>query len=504
MSQDHSANVDPIVPDSAASPGPEGASPGDSDAASASEVNDGADPQGGSAAEPLALGAPVGVPRGRHLVSIDDLSLAEIRALFERADRYAADLRAFAGTCPDRILASLFYEPSTRTRLSFESAMLRLGGGVITAADMKTSSAKKGESLADTVRVVSGAYSDLIVLRHSSEGAARLATRYSTVPVVNAGDGSHEHPTQTLCDLYTLWVERGRLEGLDVVLAGDLRYSRTIHSFIYALARFGANIVCVPQAGLELPEYVLQRLREEYGAEPVRADAASLGDLSEASDAVYITPNKPHQLSLFTETKQLRVDRVDAVYMTRPQTERYPELTETGRYMQLGQDSMAVRGLQDAVVMHPLPRRDEISADLDADPRSVYFKQASRGVPMRMAILAFLLGELEIPDARPPAAPVLYDLPQLPGGGGNPCPNDNCISHTETRHVAPAYRLLARHPLRAACGYCDQELSFGWVGDRGSRQSWRAGAPEARRVRPERLVFLADEAEARRRGYREA
>lgn len=451
--------------------------------------------------DPLALGVPGGTVRGRHLVSIDDLSLAEIRALFQRADQYAGDLRAFAGSCPGRIVASLFYEPSTRTRLSFESAMLRLGGGVITAADMQQSSAKKGESLADTVRVVSGAYSDLIVLRHSSEGAARLATRYSAVPVVNAGDGSHEHPTQTLCDLYTLWVERGRLEGLDVVLAGDLRYSRTIHSFIYALARFGANIVCVPQPGLELPEYVLQRLREEYGAEPVSADAASLGELSEASDAVYITPNKPHQLSLFTETKQLRVDRVDAVYMTRPQTERYPELTETGRYMQLGQSSMAVRGLQDAVVMHPLPRRDEISEDMDADPRSVYFKQASRGVPMRMAILAFLLGELEIPGARPPAPPVIYDLPQLPDGSGNPCPNNNCISHTETRHVQPAYRLLARHPLRAACGYCDQELSFAWVGDRVSRGAWPADSAEGRRVRPERLVFGADESEMRRRGF---
>ena len=261
----------------------------------------------------------------RHLVSIDDLSLTEIRALFEAARSFSKDLRAQSGVCRGMIAASLFYEPSTRTRLSFESAMLRLGGGVITAAEVTALSAAKGESLADTVRVVGGAYADAIVLRHPSEGAARLASAYSPIPVINAGDGSHEHPTQTLCDLYNLWEERGRIEGLDVVMAGDLRYSRTIHSFVYALARFGANIVCVPQAGFELPEYVVQRLRQEFGVEPQRADASRLGDLSSESDVVYMTPQKPHQLSLFTDARGFSIDRVDAVYMTRPQTERYAE-----------------------------------------------------------------------------------------------------------------------------------------------------------------------------------
>jgi aspartate carbamoyltransferase catalytic subunit len=192
--------------------------------------------------------------RIRHLVSVEDLATAEILELFGHAKRYSSDLRAWSDVCRGRILASLFYEPSTRTRLSFESAMQRLGGGVLTAAEMSSSRASTGESLADTVRVVSGAYADLIVLRHPSEGAARLAAEFARVPVVNAGDGSHEHPTQTLCDLYTLWIEKERLEGLSVVLAGDLRYSRTIHSFVYALARFGANIVCVPHRGLELPD----------------------------------------------------------------------------------------------------------------------------------------------------------------------------------------------------------------------------------------------------------
>ncbi|MEZ6020633.1 MAG: aspartate carbamoyltransferase [Planctomycetota bacterium] len=231
----------------------------------------------------------------RHLVSIDDLSLDEIRSLFEHADRFASDPRGFADTCRGMISASLFYEPSTRTRLSFESAMLRLGGGVLTAAEMRNSSASKGESLADTVRVVGGGYADVIVLRHSSEGAARLAAEYSPVPVINAGDGAHEHPTQTLCDLYNLHVERGGIEGLEVVLAGDLKYSRTVHSFAYALARFNANIICVPQPGFEMPRYVLRRLQEQFGVEPVRADVRRLGDLAGKSDAVYLTPQKPHQ-----------------------------------------------------------------------------------------------------------------------------------------------------------------------------------------------------------------
>jgi aspartate carbamoyltransferase catalytic subunit len=361
---------------------------------------------------------------------------------------------------------------------------------------METSSAQKGESLADTVRVVSGAYADILVLRHPSEGAARLASHVSAVPVVNAGDGSHEHPTQTLCDLYTLWTERGRLDGLEIVLAGDLRHSRTIHSFIYALARFGASIVCVPHHGLELPDYVLKRLRESYGAEPVRADAKRLGSLAEASDAVYITPQKPHQLSLFTEATELPIKHVDAVYMTRLQTERFGDTAPPSEYMQLGPSLLQADSLRDAVVMHPLPRRDEISADLDSDPRGVYFKQASRGVPVRMAILGWLLGALDLPSESAPAPPRLYEVLV----GENPCPNPTCISRTEDRHVRPTYRLLSRHPLQAACGFCDHELPFAFVGSPAERRFWTPADATARRLPPAGLVFLRDEVQARALG----
>ena len=437
------------------------------------------------------------MPRIRHLVSVDDLSISEIDELFRRAKSFSEDLRAWSDLCRGQILASLFYEPSTRTRLSFESAMQRLGGGVLTAAEMSSSSAAKGESLADTVRVVSGSYADLIVLRHPSEGSARLAAEFSRVPVINAGDGSHEHPTQTLCDLYTLWIEKGRLEGLDIVLAGDLRYSRTIHSFVYALARFGANIVCVPHRGLELPDYVVRRLREEYGAEPVRADTSDLGDLARESDAVYLTPQKPHQLSLFTDSRGLRVDRVDAVYMTRPQTERHSDSEVAASYMRLSQSAMSAAPLREAIVMHPLPRRDEIAAELDDDPRSLYFTQAARGVPVRMAILALLLGRLDL-EAKPPELETrLFPVEE----GSNPCPNTNCITHTEKRHQRLAFKLISRDPLRAACGYCAQEIPIALVGCTTTRHFHARDSATARKIRPDHLVFFRDEAQAMALGF---
>lgn len=434
----------------------------------------------------------------RNLITVDDLSVDQILELFTHAQAFENDPRGFAELGRGHLAASLFYEPSTRTRLSFESAMQRLGGGVVTAADMRASSATKGESLADTVRVVS-AYADLIVLRHPSEGAAELASRYARVPVVNAGDGSHEHPTQTLCDLYTLWIDKGGIEGLDVVLAGDLRYSRTIHSFVYALARFGANLVCVPQPGLELPHYVVQRLKAEYKAEPMRADASALGDLAGESDAVYLTPNKPHQLSLFTDAKGFEVQSVDAVYMTRPQTERHGDGPQSKTpYMRLGSDQMAAGSLKRAVVMHPLPRRDEISEDLDDDPRSRYFQQAARGVPIRMAILAYLLGLIEL-EAKPRKR--RGSTPLTIADERNPCVNATCVSHTERRHRELFCLVTSRNPLRAVCGYCHQELPFELVGSQATKSFHERNANAVQSLATDELVLLRTLEEAQELGF---
>src|SRR5436305_3163405 len=245
-------------------------------------------------------------PATRHIVSINDLTDREIETVFDVAQSFLRELpdsrvpyRIGRSTkiASDCILASLFYEPSTRTRLSFESAMLRLGGEVITSADPATSSAAKGESLADSVRVIAN-YADILVIRHPRDGAARLAAEYSPIPVINGGDGSHEHPTQTLCDLFLLKKKNKRIKNLKVAISGDLRGSRTIHSFVYALARFGATIMPMAAKGMELPDHVDRRLREEFRCQMVSAKKGKGEDSS--LDALYVTPEEPHQQSLFS------------------------------------------------------------------------------------------------------------------------------------------------------------------------------------------------------------
>jgi len=202
----------------------------------------------------------------RSLVTMDDLSNPEIETLFSLADEMSGSMNDQFGICRGKVMASLFFEPSTRTRLSFETAMHRLGGSVITAADMKSTSMAKGESIADMARVI-GSYADIIVMRHPWEGAAKVVSDYAGIPVINGGDGGHQHPTQTLCDLYTIQKERKTIKGLNVALWGDLKYGRTIHSLIFALAKFGANIIFCPTPGLEVPDHVIDKLIKEYGGE---------------------------------------------------------------------------------------------------------------------------------------------------------------------------------------------------------------------------------------------
>src|SRR6204780_4092714 len=270
-------------------------------------------------------------PLTRHIVSINDLSNAEIETIFEVAQGFLKELadakipyRLGRGTnvASKFILASLFYEPSTRTRLSFESAMLRLGGANITSADPAVSSAAKGESLADPIRVTSN-YADVIVIRHPRDGAARLAAEYSQIPVINGGDGAHEHPTQTLCDLFTLRSKHKGIKNMKGAIAGDLKGSRTIHSFVYALARFGAIIDPLPAPGMELPAHVDRRLRHEFHCRII----SKTPDQADGSiDALYVTADQPHQLSLYADPafvyRLLLQQKIDALYVTRFQKER--------------------------------------------------------------------------------------------------------------------------------------------------------------------------------------
>src|SRR5437660_4814843 len=298
-------------------------------------------------------------PATRHVISINDLSDKEIETIFDVAQSYLDELpdRHFpyrAGPSPNIasnfILASLFYEPSTRTRLSFESAMIRLGGQTSTSADPATSSAAKGESLADSVRVISN-YADIMIIRHPRDGAARLAAEYSPIPVINGGDGSHEHPTQTLCDLFLLRKKNKRLRNLKVAISGDLRGSRTIHSFVYALARFGATIMPMAAKGMELPAHVDRRLPEEFRCQMV----SGKGD-GDAIDALYVTPEEPHQQSLFSgpelETNAEAVGKkVDGVYVTRFKKERWADKEQS--YPKIDRKFLSEPKYSDASVMHP-------------------------------------------------------------------------------------------------------------------------------------------------------
>ncbi|MFQ5553079.1 MAG: aspartate carbamoyltransferase [Thermoplasmata archaeon] len=303
--------------------------------------------------------------RGEDLISITDLSEPVIYHILREAKAMVPAARGETSldTLNGRILATLFFEASTRTRLSFESAMQRLGGGVLGFGLVEGSSVTKGETLADTVKMVE-AYADAIVLRHPQEGAARLAAEFSTKPVINAGDGAGQHPTQTLLDLFTIWDEKGTLEGNRVVLLGDLKYGRTVHSLAYALALLGSDLTMVAPPTLRMPKEILERVQELGG--------------------------KPEE----TESLEDAIEAADVLYVTRIQKERFPDAQEYQRVA--GSYRIDLRVLRDAkkdlIVLHPLPRVTEIAPEVDRTPHALYFRQAFNGVPLRMALLNLILG----------------------------------------------------------------------------------------------------------------
>jgi len=368
---------------------------------------------------------------GRSLVSIDELTGPELIGLLKLAEAMA-DAIGFAGskgpTSPltplDRILAAMFYEPSTRTRLSFESAMLRLGGQVTGFAQSTSSSAAKGESLADSVRIVSG-YADVIVVRHPLEGAARVAVRASKVPVINGGDGAHLHPTQTLTDLFLLLRRKGAIEGLRIGLLGDLRHGRTVHSLAPALARLGAEVLCIAPPQLGMPRPVLKRVAEATGSPPMEVDRVD--------DVLHL---------------------LDALYVTRIQTERFEE---PGGHQEVAgayrvDSALLANAPADMLVMHPLPRVDEIDPAVDDDPRAVYFEQADGGVPVRMALIATMLGLHALPKAKVTER-ALKPLEPVTGVSGH-CDNERCVTMHEP-YVPPEFVTYADDTV---CAYCERPI----------------------------------------------
>jgi len=304
----------------------------------------------------------------RHLIDILDLSTQEIQELVDLGGRILEHPERYAHKCDGRILATLFFEPSTRTRLSFESAMLSLGGKVLGFSEAASSSAAKGESLADTIRTVS-CYSDIIAMRHPKEGAPVVAAANSQVPVINAGDGGHNHPTQTLTDLLTIHREKGRFTDLTVGFCGDLKFGRTVHSLISALSRYeGLRVALISPEELKLPSYVKAEMLKKKHIEYVQT--TDLESVMPQLDILYMT--RVQRERFFNEEDYLRLK--DSYILT-------PEKLRTAR--------------EDLCILHPLPRVNEIAVAVDQDPRACYFKQVRCGRYIRMALIMKLLGIAE-------------------------------------------------------------------------------------------------------------
>ncbi len=304
----------------------------------------------------------------RHLLDIMDLSVAEIDELIATANDIIARPAAYADVCAGKKLATLFFEPSTRTRLSFEAAMLDLGGKVLGFSDAQCSSSSKGESVADTIHVVS-CYADIIAMRHPKEGAPRVASMHSEVPVINAGDGGHNHPTQTLTDLLTISRELGRLNNFTIGFCGDLKFGRTVHSLISALSRYtGIKIVLISPEELELPDYIQRDVIDKNGLESYKT--TDLLEVMPQLDVLYMT--RVQKERFFNEDDYLRLR--DSYILT-------PDKLETAK--------------KELKILHPLPRVNEISVKIDEDPRACYFKQVRNGKFIRMALILKLLKEAE-------------------------------------------------------------------------------------------------------------
>ncbi len=355
----------------------------------------------------------------KSLISILDFSVEELDQLIATAKDIIAHPENYREACKYKKLATLFFEPSTRTRLSFEAAMLELGGSVIGFSEASSSSASKGESMADTAKILS-CYADIMAIRHPREGAPYAASRAATIPVINAGDGGHQHPTQTLADLLTISREMGRLKDLTIGLCGDLKYGRTVHSLIEAMSRYtGIKFVLISPEELKLPDYVRCNVLDKE--------------------------NIP-----YTEVTSLEdsMPELDVLYMTRIQRERFDDPAEYERLKDsyvLDVEKMKL-GKQDMCVLHPLPRVNEISVAVDDDPRAAYFRQALNGKYMRMALILKLLEEAK--DPKKPAEDtegLIYD---------RVCRNPKCISGVEQElpHIAKPSDDGVR------CIYCEQKV----------------------------------------------
>ncbi len=363
----------------------------------------------------------------RHLIDISDMTVSELDALMDTAADILAHPARYSERCHGKKLATLFFEPFTRTRLSFDAAMLELGGSVIGFSEANSSSAAKGESVADTARVI-GCYADIIAMRHPQEGAPYVASRNAGIPLINAGDGGHCHPTQTLADLFTIRREKGRLNNLTVGFCGDLKYGRTVHSLITALARYtGIKLVLISPEELRLPSYIKFEVMQKNGME--YTETASLEDAMPELDILYMTRVQGERFANQEEFLRLR----DSYILT-------PEKLETAK--------------PDLAILHPLPRVNEISVKVDADPRACYFKQVLNGKFMRMALILKLLESAEEDPTQPELDTEVLLIDRIK------CGNRRCISQTE-QELPQIFRITDRPARIGRCLYCETKAHLG-------------------------------------------
>ena len=355
----------------------------------------------------------------RSLIDITDFSVKEIDELLHTACDISSNPAKYADKCRGKKLATLFFEPSTRTRLSFEAAMMELGGNVLGFSEASSSSASKGESVSDTAKMIS-CYADIIAMRHPKEGAPYVAAKSASIPVINAGDGGHCHPTQTLADLLTIYRELGRLNNLVVGFCGDLKYGRTVHSLLAALARYeDIKIILISPEELKLPKYVKYEVLDKNGMSYVETE--SLEDAMPQLDVLYMTRIQGERFDSFDEYERLK----NSYVLT---AEKMEKAKETMR------------------VLHPLPRVNEISVKVDNDPRAAYFRQALNAKYMRMALILKLLKEAE--EGLQMAEPVDVVVDEFY------CDNPRCISSTE-QELPHAFKCVNRDNGIYRCVYCE-------------------------------------------------
>lgn len=425
------------------------------------------------------------------LHSAESLTPALFDSIFHCAERIEADPKSFVDSLRGKIIGTIFHEPSTRTRLSFESAAQKMGGGIISIADPQTTSEAKGESLADMIRVVSS-YADVLVLRHSRDGASRYASRFSSVPIINGGDGRLGHPTQTLVDLYTLhksW--EGDFADKTVGLMGDLKNGRTVRSLAWSLASLGARFVVLPVPGLDWEASFEQRIMEYFDMRMRFVSHPLFEKWTGNQEARVIEPKGLVQKELFGNTVP-KMDSLDALYLTRIQAER--GANASGPFTGVNSEILKDPLLENCSLLHPLPRLAELPIEVDNDPRALYFSQAANGPIIRQAVYLSVLANRDY-DLRP--------LPTLSAGSDlhhlGSCPNPNCVSHLEER--AFPWRFFGNSRRFFLCSWCDSKLSVDYVGCSSSRKVHPIHSPLAQRILPENIQPFLARADAEKAGY---